>query len=316
MTSTHDAHTTTALGLDTVLPLLLLTAVAAVYLILAMRRRREPRGWKRWRTASFLIGITLLALAVTPALSPYPAGDFRGHMHQHLLLGMYAPIALVLSAPITLILRSISPAHGRLISRVLRSRPAHFMANPAVALALTVGGLAVLYFTPLYTATTTNAALHLLVHAHFLLAGYLFAWVIAGPDPAPNRPSVPTRLVVLGAAIAGHAVISQLMYVGIFVQIPVRPDQRQGAGELMYYGGDIAELLIAIALLLTWRPRRQPTHPTGKSPGYRREPAQAMILPTAPLHPNILAARVANRGRRDRCARPCAACPEHGQPKA
>ena len=266
MTSAHDAHTTAALGLDTVLPLLLFAVVAAVYLVLAVRRGREPRGWNHWRTASFLTGIALLALAVTPALSPYPVGDFRGHMHQHLLLGMYAPLGLVLGAPITLILRSVSPVQGRLIGRVLRSRPAHFVVNPVVALILSVGGLAVLYFTPLYTATTTHAALHLLVHAHFLLAGYLFAWVIAGPDPAPDRPSVPARLVVLGVAIAGHAVISQLMYAGIFVQIPVPPTQRQGAGDLMYYGGDIAELLLAVALLLTWRPHRHPPRPTRKYP--------------------------------------------------
>jgi putative membrane protein len=66
------------------------------------------------------------------------------------------------------------------------------------ALILNVGGLAVLYFTPLYAAAAQTPALHWVIHAHFLLAGYLFAWVIAGPDPAPRRPSVPARLVILG----------------------------------------------------------------------------------------------------------------------
>ncbi|MBA8962414.1 putative membrane protein [Rhodococcus percolatus] len=281
MISAHDAHTTHILGPGTVVPLLLIAAVAAVYLVLALQRRREPRGWSIWRTTSFLTGIALLVLAVTPALSPYPVGDFRGHMHQHLLLGMYAPLGLVLGAPITLILRSISPAHGRLIGRVLRSRAAHFLAHPIVALILSVGGLAALYFTPLYAATTTNEALHLLVHAHFLLASYLFAWVIAGPDPAPHRPSVPVRLVVLGVAIAGHAVISQLMYAGLFVQIPVPPNQRQGAGELMYYGGDIAELLLALALLLTWRPDRH--HPAPNGPDLHTHRSD-MTVPTDPRH--------------------------------
>ena len=91
--------------------------------------------------------------------------------------------------------------------------------------------------------------MHGLVHAHFFAAGYLFAWVIAGPDPAPRRPSVPIRLVVLGFAIAAHAVLSQLLYAGIFVQLPVPAAERQAAGELMYYGGDIAELLLALALV-------------------------------------------------------------------
>ena len=186
-------------------------------------------------------------------------------MHQHLLLGMYAPLALVLGAPMTLVLRSVSSSTGRAIGRVLRSRPVHVIANPVVALALNLGGLALLYFTPLYVATTHSTALHLVVHVHFFVAGYLFAWVVAGPDPAPHRPSVPTRLWILGAAILGHAVLSQLIYAGLLVQIPVPADQRQGAGELMYYGGDIAELLLALALLLTWRPaRRREETPAGR----------------------------------------------------
>ncbi|MBB4908609.1 cytochrome c oxidase assembly protein [Actinophytocola algeriensis] len=58
------------------------------------------------------------------------------------------------------------------------------------------------------------------MHLHFLVAGYLFAWLIAGPDPAPHRPGVPARLVLLGVAIAVHATLAQLMYAGI-----AAPDQ-------------------------------------------------------------------------------------------
>ncbi|WP_203737750.1 cytochrome c oxidase assembly protein [Actinoplanes italicus] len=98
------------------------------------------------------------------------------------------------------------------------------------------------------------------VQVHFLLAGYLFAWVVAGPDPAPRRPSVPVRLMVLGVAIAFHAVFSQLMFAGV-VGDPATPRaEREGGAELMYYGGDIAELLLAAALVTRWRPRRQGTN--------------------------------------------------------
>jgi putative membrane protein len=86
-------------------------------------------------------------------------------------------------------------------------------------------------------------------HLHFLVSGYLFAWVVAGPDPAPRRPSVPVRLVLLGIAIAAHAVLSQLMYAGVLPGPAAPPEQVRGAAELMYYGGDIAELLLAFAML-------------------------------------------------------------------
>nr|WP_240977821.1 cytochrome c oxidase assembly protein [Knoellia sp. DB2414S] len=257
MIPAHEPHAHTESGLETLLPLVGLALVATIYLVLAGRRTREPRGWSGWRSASFLSGLALLAFALTPQLSLFPPGDFRGHMNQHLLIGMYAPLGLVLGAPVTLLLRSIPPQRGRVIGRVLRSRPAHLIANPLTALILNLGGLAALYFTPLYGATTTNPVLHHAVHAHFLAAGYLFAWVIGGPDPAPRRPSVPARLVVLGVAIAGHAILSQLLYAGALVQIDVPAGELRGAGDLMYYGGDIAELLLALALVTTWRTRRQ-----------------------------------------------------------
>ena len=51
-------------------------------------------------------------------------------------------------------------------------------------------------------STPPQPAAHWLLHAHFLLSGCLFAHVIAGPDPAPSRPTVRARLVHLGVAIA------------------------------------------------------------------------------------------------------------------
>ncbi|WP_068923544.1 cytochrome c oxidase assembly protein [Planobispora rosea] len=240
---------------------------AAAYLLLVARRRALGRSWSPWRSSAFLTGCALLSLALGHVL-PFGEGDFRGHMLQHLLIGMLAPLALVLAAPFTLVLGVLPPHRGRRLTRLLRSRTARLIAHPVTALLLTLGGLVVLYCTPLYGLTTATPWAHHLVHAHFLASGYLFAWVIAGPDPAPHRPSVPSRLVVLGVAVAGHAVLSQLMYAGI-VFIPGVPDaQRRGGAELMYYGGDIAELLLALALLVTWRPA------PGRSPhGAPGEPA-------------------------------------------
>lgn len=142
------------------------------------------------------------------------------------------------------------------------------------ALVLNSGGLVALYFTPLYAATTTNQSLHGLVHLHLAASGYLFAWVIAGPDPAPQRPTVRTRLTVLGAAVAVHASVAQLLFAGLLVQVREPVAQMQAAGNLMYFGGDVAEILLAVALLATWRPRRPvgPMAETGIAP-----PASARV---------------------------------------
>jgi putative membrane protein len=243
---------------------LALLLAAAAYLLLAGRARsRNPvQGWGRWRTASFLAGLVLLAAALLPPVATFAHTDFRGHMTQHMLIGMYAPLSLVLGAPVTLLLRALPAARGRQLVAVLHSRPAQALTHPAAALLLSTGGLAVLYFTPLYNQATNHSAGHWLLHAHFLLSGCLFAHAIAGPDPAPTRPGTRARLVYLGVAVATHAVIAQLMYGGFWVHIHAPIDQVQGGAEIMYYGGDIAELLLAAALVATWRPTRHPPEPS------------------------------------------------------
>jgi putative membrane protein len=246
--------------LGAALTVLLLLTVAGGYL-LAVRRsqhRNPAQGWNAWRSASFLVGLALLGLALLPPVGPSAHMDFRAHMAQHMLIGMYAPLALVLAAPVTLLLRTLPAVRARRVTAVLRSLPARVLAHPAVALALSTGTLGLLYFTPLYNTVMSCPTGHWLMDAHFLASGCLFAYGIAGPGPAPARPGVRARLVYLGIAITAHALIAEAMYGGFFVDVHAPIGQVQQGAEIMYYGGDIVELLLAGALVATWRPERRP----------------------------------------------------------
>jgi putative membrane protein len=238
-----------------VIPAVVVAAITAAY-VWAATRFPTRAGWPRWRAVVFVLGAALLELGLHPGWLPYPEGDFRNHMLQHLVLAMIAPIGIVMGAPVTLFLRTAPRTFRRLLIRVLRGPVVRIVAHPLVALILDLGGMAALYFTPLYHQMMMHPALHHAVHLHFVAAGCLYAWAIAGPDPAPARPSVPARLAVLGLAVVIHSVLSQLLYAGWFVVVPAAPAQLRAGAALMYYGGDIAEMLLAVALVTTWRPQR------------------------------------------------------------
>ncbi|WP_328533020.1 cytochrome c oxidase assembly protein [Micromonospora zamorensis] len=236
-------------------PLLPVVLLAVGYLLAAVR---DPRGWDHRRTAAWMVGCALLAVAVGP-LAPHP-DDPRGHMAQHLLLGMLAPLGLVLGAPGTLLLRVAPPPVRRVVGRLLRARPLHLIAHPVTAALLSTGGLALVLLTPLYAAAERHSALHHALHLHYVAAGYLFAWSLAGPDPAPRRPGLAVRVGALLGAAAGHAVLAKYLYANADTLPPGLTDRDpaafQSAAQLMYYGGDVAELLLAIALFGSWYWRR------------------------------------------------------------
>ncbi|MFF5214240.1 cytochrome c oxidase assembly protein [Micromonospora sp. NPDC000442] len=247
LAAAHGTEHATTVGPALLVPLL----AGWLYLAAALRQRAPDRaGWSHWRTTAFAVGCALLAIALL-----IPADGFAAHMWQHLLLGMLAPLGLVLGAPGILALRCVDRRTGRAALRILGSPALRPLTHPVIGLLLTAGGLWVLYLTPLYRATLTDPALHGLVNLHFLLSGLLFTWSIAGPDPYPHRARVPVRLVVLGAAVVAHASLAQLMYAGLLVDVPATPEQLRVGATVMYYGGDLAEILLALALLATWRPR-------------------------------------------------------------
>lgn len=236
------------------LGILLVIAAVAAYMQGVLALQHDGRHWKAGRTAAFLAGCSLLAVGLAPPLMQLASGDFRYHMLQHLLLGMLAPLGLVLGAPASLLLRSLPQRRVRGLSGVLHGRWIHFVAHPLNALLLNVGGMYLLYLSPLYAAMHTSLALHAFVHLHFVLAGCLFTWsMLDGPDPVPRRYPPTFRLAVLTAAIAAHSLLSKLMYAYGWPAGMHPLEQVQAGAQWMYYGGDLAELLLLVALFSRWQ---------------------------------------------------------------
>ena len=117
---------------------------------------------------------------------------------------------------------------------------------------------------PLYLASPlTHQALQL----HYLAAGCLLTWSIAGLDPLHRAP-MSIRVGALVAAAAGHAILAKYLYAQAALMAGrLMTDQQslESAAVLMYYGADLAELLLAVVIFYSWytrsgrRAERRPT---------------------------------------------------------
>ncbi len=164
----------------------LVTVLALGYEWLAMRAARNGRCWSRRRTAVFLTGCLLLILASVPAAH----ADFLDHTAQHLLVGMYAPLALVLGAPVTLVLRNLPSVGARAVGRILHVRAVRVLGHPITVLGLNLGGLAVLYLTPLYATSRRSTPRPSPIPACTAPSSCISWWPVTsspGSSPDPTR---------------------------------------------------------------------------------------------------------------------------------
>ena len=230
----------------TVLACVLAAAVylGAAHLVPAVRGRAR---WPVGRTAAWVGGLGCVVVAASGPLSA-AHGDLRAHMAGHLLLGMVAPLLLVLARPVTLALRTLPLTAARRLSRALRSAPLRVLGDPAVAVALNAAGLWVLYGTGLLTATAHSPGLHALVSLHVLLTGWLATAAVLALDPAPHRRGVAARALALTAGAAAHDVLAKALY----AHPPAGTTRAAEGAQLMYDGGTVVHLLVAAVLWRQW----------------------------------------------------------------
>jgi putative membrane protein len=173
-------------------------------------------------------------------------------MAQHLVISMAAPLLLVLARPLTLALRVVTGRPRRGLVRVSRSRGVGWLVFPPVAALVDIGGLWLLYRTGLFAATHDDAWLHAAVHLHVLTAGMLFTFAVCQVDPLRHHHGLALRAGSLIAAGAVHAVLAKTLYgeppSGTAFTVT---DLARGA-ELMYYGGDLVEIAVAVVLAARW----------------------------------------------------------------
>ncbi len=241
-----------------------------LYVGAVVRLHRRGDRWPAGRTVLWVAGWLVLIWATSGAPGIYGRVSFSWHMVGHMVIAMVVPILLVLSAPLTLVLR-VQPSRTdgtygvrEILLGLVHSRYLRVLANPVVAAVVFFASMVVFYYTPLFELALTTHTGHVLMVVHFLLSGYLFAMVLVGVDPGPRRWAPALCLVVLFATISFHAFFgvalaqgTTLLAPGFFgaVRMPWVPDllaDQQRGGAIAWGIGELPSLALALLVTLAW----------------------------------------------------------------
>ena len=245
--------------------------LAGGYLLAMMKLRHRGDRWPVGRAVAWVAGCAALVVATSSGIRSYGSAMFSVHMAEHMTLNMFAPVLLVLGAPVTLALRVLPsakpgqpPGPREWILRLIHSPITTFLSHPATAFVLFVGSLYAVYFTPLFDTLVRYHWGHEFMAVHFLITGYLFYWGIIGVDPGPRRLPFIGRLALLFAVMPFHAFFGIAMMtmtttVGAnfyrSLALPwvpsINDDQHLGVA-IAWGSSEVPLVMVVIALVIQW----------------------------------------------------------------
>ncbi|MCT1386003.1 bifunctional copper resistance protein CopD/cytochrome c oxidase assembly protein [Brachybacterium sp. p3-SID1565] len=250
--------------------LLLAVVMAGFYIAGVVRLRRRGDQWPMLRTVLFVLGCVAFAWVMSGGAAAYGRFRFDAHMVQHMAMMMIVPPLWVMGGVVTLLSRAQSPrtdgSRGirEWVLAALHSGYARTVSSPPLAGMFFAGSLVVFYFTPLFELAMYHHLGHVLMTVHFLLSGYLFAWVLIGVDPS-TRPINPVmKLVTLLVTLAFHAffgvavvsatwLIAENWYtdLGMYTGEQLALIQTRG-GSIMWAVSEIPTVLYALVVAVQW----------------------------------------------------------------
>lgn len=165
--------------LESVLQLIALGASLLAYI--AYHRRKQTlaaqgRPVPAWREWSFIAGLIVLLVALSPPVDSWADKVFAAHMAQHLFIGDLAALLLVLGMNGPMMQPIL---HIHVIDRL------RFLANPVPAISVWALNFYVWHLPFMYKAAYDNVFIHALQHLTFLIFGAVMWMPLFGPLPKP-----------------------------------------------------------------------------------------------------------------------------------
>jgi len=228
---------------------------AAVLYVLAARRTH----WKARRTASFLTGVAVVAVALQSGLDVYADELLSVHMVEHLALTMVAAPLLVAGAPVTLALRTLRGSSRRAVARALTGPVSSTLGRPTVGLAQFVAVTLLTHLTGFYELALRNQSVHALEHALYLASALLFWAPLVAADPIRHAPGWLGRTFCVLLAMPAMSLVGIVLEISGRVRYPayLAPARAMGfsaladqhdAGAIMWVGGSVMGAMIVLGL--------------------------------------------------------------------
>jgi putative membrane protein len=203
-----------------------------------------------WRACSFFLGLFLIWVAMGSPLSAFDEELLTVHMLQHLLLMTVAPSLILVGAPMMPLLHGL-PRHfvQSVLSPVLRWPAMQLvgclLSQPALCWIAATAALVGWHIPAAFTLGLQSEGWHVVEHACFLGAGFLFWWPVV--QPWPSIPVWPRWSILLYLFLAtlpcdilsGFLVFSERVVYPVYFTAPHRfglsvLEDQQCAGALMW----------------------------------------------------------------------------------
>ncbi len=263
-----------------------LLACGGVYLAGVRRLARGGPGpvWQRRSTASFLLGLALVWIALLGPVGTEDDTFFWAHMVQHLVLTMLAAPFLLLGAPVLLLLRvSGRPLRRAVVLPVLRSRVVRALTHPVVGWLIFAGVLVGTHFSPFFDYALRHPLVHEWVeHPLYLGAALVYYYPLLPGNPSPGALPPAGRALSLFLMMVPETMTGFFLYASPYplysyyagLHNSFGPDpltDQQLAGSLMWAGSMVIDSVWVSVAVLAWlrseeRKSRRPARPAPAAP--------------------------------------------------
>lgn len=169
------------------------TLVFAAASILYLRGRHRLHSTSAriipgWRAGSLFLGLILIWVALGSPLAAYDHELLTVHMVQHLLLMTFAPALILLGEPLVPILqglpRFVHSALWVLFRKPGVRRAGRLLSQPAFCWLVSATTLVGWHVPKAFALGLQSDLWHVVGHASFLAAGFLFWWPVVQPWPS------------------------------------------------------------------------------------------------------------------------------------